>query len=93
MTILEIVILLVLAAVCGFLAQIIAGYSRGGVIVAMVIGFIGAAFGLWMARTLNLPEPFALTIGEVQFPVIWSIIGATLFMAVVGLLTRRRYYK
>jgi len=28
--------------------------------------------------------------GGVEFPVIWSIIGATLFVAVVGFLTRKR---
>jgi len=33
-----------------------------------------------------------LNIGNVQFPIIWSIIGATLFVAVVGLLTRPTYY-
>jgi len=26
----------------------------------------------------------------VSFPIVWSIIGATLFVALIGLLTRRR---
>lgn len=92
MTVVEILILLAVAAVCGVLGQIIAGFSRGGLIVAIILGFIGALVGLWMARGLNLPEPFVLQVGDVRFPILWSIIGATVFVALIGLLTRRRYY-
>ncbi len=92
MTILDVIILLIIAAVCGFIAQAIAGYSRGGLIVAIVLGFIGALFGVWIARALGLPELFSITVGNQPFPIVWSIIGGTLFMAVVGALTRRRSY-
>jgi uncharacterized membrane protein YeaQ/YmgE (transglycosylase-associated protein family) len=90
MTILEIVILLVIAAVCGSLGQAIAGYSLGGCLVSAVVGFIGALLGLWLARQFGLPEFFAISIGGQTFPVVWSIIGSTLFAVVVGMLTRRR---
>ncbi len=89
MSITEVLILLVVAAICGFLAQMIAGYSRGGLIVAMVLGFIGAMLGTWIARNMQLPELFALQINGVTFPIVWSIIGATLFVAVIGMLTQR----
>ena len=92
MTVVEVLIVLVVAAICGSLAQIITGYSRGGIIVAMVLGFIGALFGLWIARNLGFPEPFVLTVGDAKFPIFWSIIGATLFIALISMLTRRRYY-
>jgi uncharacterized membrane protein YeaQ/YmgE (transglycosylase-associated protein family) len=92
MTIVDVLILLVIAAVCGFLAQAIAGYSRGGLIVAIVLGFIGAMFGAWMAGALGLPEIFSINVDGHPFPVIWSIIGGTLFMAIIGALTRRRAY-
>jgi uncharacterized membrane protein YeaQ/YmgE (transglycosylase-associated protein family) len=90
MTVLEIIVLLVIAAVCGALGQIISGFSRGGLIVSIVLGFIGALLGLWLARTLRLPELLTIEVGTVQFPVVWSIIGATLFVVVVGLLSGRR---
>jgi len=41
---------------------------------------------------LGLPELFAITIENTTFPVVWSIIGATLFMVVIGLFSRRRYW-
>ena len=89
MTILEILILLVVAAVCGAIGQAISGYSRGGCLMAIVLGFIGALIGSWLAGAMHLPELLMLDLGGVRFPIVWSIIGATLFVAVIGLLSRR----
>jgi uncharacterized membrane protein YeaQ/YmgE (transglycosylase-associated protein family) len=33
---------------------------------------------------------FAVAIGNQNFPIVWSIIGAALFVAVLSLLTSRR---
>jgi hypothetical protein len=41
---------------------------------------------------MNLPELFTIQIGDASFPIIWSIIGAALFMALIALLTARRRY-
>jgi uncharacterized membrane protein YeaQ/YmgE (transglycosylase-associated protein family) len=90
MTPLEIVILLVVAAICGLLGQAITGYSHGGLLVSIVLGFIGAVIGYWIARTAHLPELINLQIGDVTFPVVWSIIGCALFVAVISFLTPRR---
>ena len=94
MTLLEVLVLILIAAVCGALGQAISGFSRGGLFVSIALGFIGAILGTWLARTAALPELFTIEVGGVDFPVIWSIIGATLFVALVGLLTwpaRRQY--
>lgn len=85
----DFLLLLVVAGVCGGLGQAIAGYSRAGCLGSIALGFIGALLGLWLARIMKLPELFAIRIGETTFPIIWSIIGAALFVAVLGLLTRR----
>lgn len=90
MSLLDLLILLIVAGVCGSLGQAISGFSRGGCMVAIALGFIGALLGVWMARNLGLPELFDLDIGGVKFPVVWSIIGSALFVAVIGFLTRRR---
>jgi len=93
MTILDLLLLLLIAGVCGALAQAISGYSRGGCLVSIALGFIGALLGLWIARAMSLPEPLPVLIGGVDFPVIWSIIGAALFVALVGFLSRPRWYR
>jgi uncharacterized membrane protein YeaQ/YmgE (transglycosylase-associated protein family) len=90
MTLLEFLILLAVAGVCGALGQAISGFTRGGCLVSVALGFIGALIGLWLARNLGLPEPLPVEIGGKSFPVIWSIVGAALFVAIIGLLTRRR---
>ncbi len=90
MTILDLIVLLVVAGLCGALGQAITGYSRGGCLVSIALGFVGAVLGVWLARTLALPELFAVRIGTTNFPIVWSIIGSALFVAVIALLTRRR---
>lgn len=86
----EFVILLIIAGVCGSIGQAISGYSRGGCLLSIVIGFIGALIGMGLADFFNLPDIFMVHAGNVTFPVVWSIIGATLFVAVVGFLTRKK---
>jgi uncharacterized membrane protein YeaQ/YmgE (transglycosylase-associated protein family) len=43
-----------------------------------------------MARQLKLPEPFMINIGGQSFPILWSIIGAAVFVAIIHLVSRRR---
>lgn len=90
MTILDVIVLLIIAGLCGALGQAISGFSRGGCLVSIAIGFIGALLGMWLARLLGLPELFAIQIGTTKFPIIWSIVGSALFVAIITLLTRRR---
>ena len=88
MTILEFLILLLVAGLCGAVAQAIAGFSRGGFLVAIAVGFIGALLGVWLQRQTNLPEIFTIDVGGTKFPIVWSIIGGVLFSVIVSLLTR-----
>ncbi len=83
-------LLIVIAAICGAIGRALAGSVRGGLIVSTALGFIGALLGPWVAGLLHLPEPFMVTIGGHSFPVLWSIIGAALFVAVIHLVSRRR---
>jgi uncharacterized membrane protein YeaQ/YmgE (transglycosylase-associated protein family) len=90
MTVIDLLVLLLIAGVCGSIGQAIAGYSRGGCLVSIALGFIGAIIGVWVARNLGLPQLFAVRIGANDFPIIWSILGAALFVAVISLFTRNR---
>ena len=83
-------VLLLVAGVCGAIGQSIAGYSSTGCLGSIALGFIGALLGTWLAGVLGLPEIFPVTIGGQRFPVIWSIVGSALFVAVLSLFTRRR---
>jgi uncharacterized membrane protein YeaQ/YmgE (transglycosylase-associated protein family) len=90
MTLLDVLILLLVAGICGSLGQAIAGYSRGGCLVSIALGFVGALLGVWIARLMGLPELFPVRIGGTSFPIIWSIIGSALFVAIITLITRSR---
>ena len=94
MTFVEFLLLLLVAGICGSLAQALVGYTHGGCLVSIVLGFIGALLGTYLARLAGLPELFELTIGGRRFPIVWSVIGAALFAAVLsgisGRWSRRR---
>jgi uncharacterized membrane protein YeaQ/YmgE (transglycosylase-associated protein family) len=94
MTVLEFIILLVIAAICGALGQALAGYSLGGLVISIVVGFVGALIGTWLARAVGLPELLMVNVGGEPFPVIWATIGSAIFAALVALITRptRRIY-
>ncbi len=83
------IVLIVIAAVCGAVGRALAGGARGGLIVSTVLGFIGALIGPWIAAQLRLSEPLVIQISGHPFPVLWSIIGAALFVALMHLFYRR----
>ncbi len=89
MSVISFLLLLLIAAICGILGQAIAGRGRGGIIVSILLGFIGALLGTWLARSMGLPELLPVNVGGQSFPVLWSIIGAALFVALLSLLQRR----
>lgn len=80
-------ILLLIAGICGAVARGIAGGPRGGVIVSIAVGFIGALLGTVIAQRAHLPELLVVTVDGRPFPILWSIIGATLFVAIVHLIS------
>lgn len=83
-------VLLLVAAVCGALGQAIAGYSVGGCLISIVVGYIGAFLGVWIARQFGFPQFFVITIDGEPFPIVWSIIGSAILAVIVGLLSRPR---
>lgn len=83
-------LLLLIAGICGSLAQGLTGYSHGGCLVSIALGFIGAVLGTWLAHLLGLGEILAIQFGGQSFPIVWSIIGAALFVALLNVLRPRR---
>jgi uncharacterized membrane protein YeaQ/YmgE (transglycosylase-associated protein family) len=84
-------VLLLIAAICGAIGRALAG-GGGGLITSIVIGFVGALIGPWVAHQLNLSEPLMVHVSGEPFPIVWSIIGAALFVAFLHLLSRRRVF-
>lgn len=85
----QFVLLLLAAGLCGAIAQSLTGFSRGGCLTSIALGFIGAWLGAWLAGVLGVGEIMAIQIGGTSFPIVWSIVGASLFVAVLSLFTRR----
>jgi len=85
------VILIVIAAVCGAVGKALGGGAQGGLITSIALGFIGALLGPWVARQLHLAEPLVLRVSGESFPIVWSIIGGALFVALLHLLSGRRW--
>jgi len=93
LTLTGLLILLVIAGVCGAIGRAIAGGTGGGFVVSIAVGFIGALLGTFMAGYLHLPELLVVAVEGRAFPILWSIIGATVFVALVHLVSggsRRR---
>jgi len=91
MTLPELLLLILIAAVVGAIGRQIAGGTRGGLLVSIVVGFIGALLGPWIALQLRLPEPLLVRVDGHSFGLLWSIIGAALFVALVHATSGRRY--
>ena len=88
MTLIGFLVLLLIAAICGSIGQSLAGYDLGGCFVSIVVGFIGAYLGLWVAGKMGLPRLFEINIQGESFPVLWAIIGSALFTLIMALLRR-----
>jgi len=88
MTLIGFLVLLLIAAICGGIGQSLAGYDLGGCLVSIVVGFIGAYIGLWVAAEMGLPKLFEINIEGKPFPILWAIIGSTIFTLIMALLRR-----
>jgi uncharacterized membrane protein YeaQ/YmgE (transglycosylase-associated protein family) len=80
-------VLLVVAGICGAIGRAIGGGTGGGFFVSIAVGFVGALFGTVMASHFRLPELLMVVVDGRPFPILWSIIGAATFVAILQLLS------
>jgi len=90
MTLLGLLLLLVVGAVCGAVAELIVGWSAGGFFASAGVGFLGALIGGWLATALRLPSIFAVRIDTVTIDIVWAVLGAVILLAILSVLRRRR---
>jgi uncharacterized membrane protein YeaQ/YmgE (transglycosylase-associated protein family) len=84
----QVIVYVVIAILCGFLGQRIAGRHVGGFLVSLVVGLLGSMLGGYLAAWLHAPEPLRLRIGGQSIPLLWAIVGATLVTFIVALIQR-----
>lgn len=90
MTLFGFLFLLFIASIAGSLGAHIAGRRGLGCLASIALGFIGALIGTFMARELDLPLNPYIRFGSHNFPIIWSVIGAALFVAFLNLLSPKK---
>jgi uncharacterized membrane protein YeaQ/YmgE (transglycosylase-associated protein family) len=89
LTVTGLLVLLVIAGICGAIGRAIGGGTPGGFLVSIAVGFVGALLGTFLANMARLPELLVVTIDRHPFPILWSIIGAAFFVAVIHLISGR----
>ena len=87
MSLLDFIILFVIAAITGSVARSLVGYDRGGCILSAIVGFIGALIGTWLGREYDLPEIWSPIIHGIKYPIVWSILGAVIFTVILSIIT------
>lgn len=88
MSLFGLLFLLLIASISGALGARIAGRRGMGCLTSIVLGFIGALIGTFIARRLDLPLFPWIRFGDNPFPVLWAVLGAALFVALLNLITR-----
>lgn len=81
--------LLLIAFITGAVGARLAGRRKLGCLPSLVLGFIGALIGTFIAQKLDLPLLLSIPFGSHAFPVIWAVLGAALFVAFLNLFSRK----
>jgi uncharacterized membrane protein YeaQ/YmgE (transglycosylase-associated protein family) len=81
--VIKVLILLIIAFFCGSIGAKLAGASKKGCVTSIALGFIGGLIGSWISRKMQIPELLSLQ----GIPIVWSIIGSALFVAVINLIS------
>ncbi len=91
MGILDFILLILIASICGGIGQSIGGFKlgSGGCLMSAIVGVVGAIIGKWIATEMNFPQLWTLYVDGRPFPIIWSIVGAALFTAILGLIFKK----
>jgi uncharacterized membrane protein YeaQ/YmgE (transglycosylase-associated protein family) len=87
-TLTGLLLLLIIAGIRGAIGRALGGGARGGFLLSIGVGFVGALLGMLLARQLHLPEVLAVTVEGRPFPILWSIVGGALLVALVNLVSR-----
>ncbi|ABU60357.1 GlsB/YeaQ/YmgE family stress response membrane protein [Roseiflexus castenholzii] len=95
MDLLQLLILLVIAGICGAVAELIVGFSPPGLqvmLVSIIVGVIGAFIGGWIAGTFGLPPITEIRVGNIRLNLLYTILGSTLLLVILQALRSGRQW-
>lgn len=95
MDLLQLLILLVIAGICGAVAELIVGFSPPGLqvmLVSVIVGVIGAFIGGWIAETFSLPPITEIRVGNIRLNLLYTILGSTLLLVILQALRSGRQW-
>jgi len=88
-SLISLLILLVIAGICGVIAEWIVGFSPGGFVVSVIVGLLGAYLGSWIAPRIGLPPVLSVTQlvpnAFLPFDIVWAILGSILLLFIISL--------
>lgn len=84
MDLLQLLILLIIAGLCGAIAEWIVGFSPGDLLVTIINGVVGAYVGSWIGSLIGsligIELPLRVAVGTISFNLIWAVLGSILLL-------------
>lgn len=88
MDLLQLLILIVIAGICGAVAEWIVGFKPGGLLVSIIVGVVGAYLGGWVGSLLpfDLVPWTTIVVNSVPINLFWSTVGSIVLLALLHIL-------
>jgi uncharacterized membrane protein YeaQ/YmgE (transglycosylase-associated protein family) len=77
---LQLLILLIIAGLCGAIAEWIVGFSPGDLLVTIINGVVGAYVGSWVGSLIPIDLPLRVAVGTISFNLIWAVLGSIVLL-------------
>ncbi len=81
----ELLILIIVAALSGGFAQALFGIRRSNILVSIGIGLIGAYIGTYLAQWLSFPRILVVPIGSSNIEIVWAFFGSLVLVFIINL--------
>jgi uncharacterized membrane protein YeaQ/YmgE (transglycosylase-associated protein family) len=88
-SILSFLLMLLIAGVCGFVASSLMGAKRMNLLLLILLGFAGAWLGKWIQHQFGLPPLLSFSAGGQIFPVVWTVLGSIVIVAIFSFFRQR----
>lgn len=83
----DIIFLLIVAAILGGIGARLAGQDNNGCFMSIILGLIGAMLGRAASEKFGIGDIWTISLGGTRVPVLSTIVGSALFVALLNLLS------